>query len=117
MLEAAMEDSRQAQHRAGLEHQHALLALQGQLNNAVGEMDVLRAGAGHAKDEALSALKVCMPSARGFHSTVMKLHVASLSSKLYNPCCSKLRVAMFTIMFKEMGLDVEICKGRSRGTH
>ena len=61
-LEAAMEDSKQAQHRAGQEHQHALLALQGQLNNAVGEMDVLRAGAGHAKDEALAALKVCWHS-------------------------------------------------------
>ena len=57
-LEAAMEDSRQAQHRAGQEHQHALLALQSQLKNALGEMDVLRAGAGHAKDEALTALKV-----------------------------------------------------------
>lgn len=57
-----MEDSKQAQHRAGQEHQHALLALQGQLNNAVGEMDVLRAGAGHAKDEALAALKVCWHS-------------------------------------------------------
>ena len=54
-----MEDSRQAQHRAGQEHQHAVLALQGQLKNAFGEMDVLRAGAGHAKDEALSVLKVC----------------------------------------------------------
>lgn len=54
-----MEDSRQAQHRAGQEHHHALLALQGQLNNAVGELDVLRAGAGNAKDEALAALKVC----------------------------------------------------------
>lgn len=59
MLEAAGEDSRQAQHRAGQEHQHALLALQGQLKNAFGEIDVLRAGAGHAKDQALSVLKVC----------------------------------------------------------
>ena len=66
-LEAAMEDSRQAQHRAGQEHQHALLALQGKLNNAVGEMDVLRAGAGHAKDEALAALKVCWHSIHCFN--------------------------------------------------
>ena len=58
-LEGAVEDSRQAQHRAGQEHQHAVLALQAQLKNAFGEMDVLRAGAGHAKDEALSVLKVC----------------------------------------------------------
>ena len=57
-----MEDSKHAQHRAGQEHQHALIALQGQLNNAVGEMDVLKAGAGHAKDEALAALKVCWQS-------------------------------------------------------
>ena len=43
---------------AGKEHQRALLALQGQLNSAVAQLDVLRAGAGHAKDEALAALKV-----------------------------------------------------------
>lgn len=59
MLEGAKEDNRHAQHRVGQEHQHALLALQAQLKNAFGEMDVLRAGAGHAKDEALSVLKVC----------------------------------------------------------
>ena len=54
-----MEDSRTAQHRAGQEHQHALLTLQGQLNNAVDKLDVLSAGVGRGKDEAL---KVCWPS-------------------------------------------------------
>lgn len=53
-----MEESKQGQHMAGQEHQHALAALQGQLNNAAGEMVVLRAGAGHAKDQALASLKV-----------------------------------------------------------
>lgn len=57
-LQTAMEESQQVQRRAGQEHQHALAALQGQLKNAAGEMDVLRAGAGHAKDQALAALKV-----------------------------------------------------------
>lgn len=54
----AVLDSQQAQHRAGQEHQHALAALQAQLKNTAGEMQVLRAGAGHAQDQALSALKV-----------------------------------------------------------
>ncbi len=58
VLETAMEESKQGQHMAGQEHQHALAALQGQLNNAAGEMVVLRAGAGHAKDQALASLKV-----------------------------------------------------------
>ena len=57
-LQTALEESQNAQYRAGQEHQHALATLQGQLKNAAGEMDVLRAGAGHAKDQALAALKV-----------------------------------------------------------
>ena len=57
-LEVAMEESKQAEHRAGQEHQHDLAALQAQCKNATGEMEVLRAGAGHAKDQALAALKV-----------------------------------------------------------
>ena len=58
-LDAAMTESQQALQRVAHDHQHALAALQGQLNKAVGEMEVLRAGAGHAKDEALASLKVC----------------------------------------------------------
>ena len=57
-LEAEVEDSKQRQHRAEQEHQFALAALQAQLKHAAGEMEVLRAGAGHTKDQALSALKV-----------------------------------------------------------
>ncbi len=57
-LGAEVEDSKQRQHRAEQEHQFALAALQAQLKHAAGEMEVLRAGAGHTKDQALSALKV-----------------------------------------------------------
>ena len=57
-LQSALDKAQQAQHRAGLEHQHALAALEAQLRTDAGEMQVLRAGAGHAKDQALVALKV-----------------------------------------------------------
>ncbi len=57
-LGAEVEDSKQRQHRTEQEHQFALAALQAQLKHAAGEMEVLRAGAGHTKDQALSAMKV-----------------------------------------------------------
>ena len=57
-IQAALDKAQQAQHRAGLEHEHALAALEAQLKTAAGEMQVLRAGAGHAKDQALATLTV-----------------------------------------------------------
>lgn len=57
-MDAEVENSKQRQRRAEQEHHFALAALQAQLKHAAGEMEVLRAGAGHAKDQALSALKV-----------------------------------------------------------
>ncbi len=81
-LEAEVEDSKQRQHRAEQEHQFALAALQAQLKHAAGEMEVLRAGAGHTKDQALSALKVRPLCVKGRSSLPWMLPLSALKAIL-----------------------------------
>lgn len=83
-LGAEVEVSKQRQHRAEQEHQFALAALQAQLKHAAGEMEVLRAGAGHTKDQALSALKVCPLCLEGRPSLPWRLALSALKA---GPVC------------------------------
>ena len=57
-LETDLQNSRQAQHRQDADNQHAMAGLQAQLKQAGREVEVLKAGAGHAQEQALAALKV-----------------------------------------------------------
>lgn len=69
-----MQDSQQAQHRQHADSQHAMAGLQAQLKQAAREVEVLRAGAGHAQEQALAALKV-IASDRCHHAKTRAQHL------------------------------------------
>lgn len=57
-LDVALQDSKQARLAQVADSQHAEAGFQAQLKQSAGEVEVLKAGAGHAQEQALAALKV-----------------------------------------------------------